>query len=202
MKTHANLSIAEDSPVLKAILNRRDSRDFIDREVPETVIKKLLYAAVWSPNHKLTEPWRFTVITSERRQELIHVYCKGLESMVDSDSPTHITEKIKNKITKTATSFSLIPLFIAVGYKKDADPETDTENLISVACGIQNILILAEEMGLSCHWTSGKSIENKIFLDYIGFTETEKIIGLLQIGYVKTRGNSVRSPLETFVRWL
>ena len=97
--------------------------------------------------------------------------------------------------------YAMVPLFIGVAYKRNSDPETDTENLIAVACGIQNMLILAEEMDVSCHWSSGKSIETKAVLDYLGFTENEKIIGLLQLGYVSAKGSSVRSEVDKFVNW-
>ena len=87
IKLEPDLNQAQNSPVMKAILNRRDARDFIDKQIPAAAIKKLLYAAIWAPNHKLTEPWKFTVITSGKVAEFIDVFCKGLESLIVEDSP-------------------------------------------------------------------------------------------------------------------
>jgi len=42
--------------------------------VSKTEIKQMLEAAKWAPTHKLTEPWRFSVIMNqENKQELINL---------------------------------------------------------------------------------------------------------------------------------
>src|SRR5512137_326431 len=46
-----------------AIAARTSTRAFADRPVPRPVIERLLAAAVRAPNHKLTEPWRFAVLS-------------------------------------------------------------------------------------------------------------------------------------------
>ena len=46
-----------------AIAARTSTRAFADRPVPRAVLERLIAAAVRAPNHKLTEPWRFAVLT-------------------------------------------------------------------------------------------------------------------------------------------
>jgi nitroreductase len=41
-----------------------------DREVPRSIIEKILEAANWAPSHKKTEPWRFHVFTGKSREKL------------------------------------------------------------------------------------------------------------------------------------
>src|SRR5207247_3991996 len=55
--------------VLDAIVSRRSIPQFQSTPVPREIIKRLLDAAVWVPNHRLTEPWQFFVLgeTSKRR---------------------------------------------------------------------------------------------------------------------------------------
>ena len=48
--------------VIEIIKNRRNTKAFKDSEVPDEDIKILLDAAIWAPNHRNTEPWRFVVI--------------------------------------------------------------------------------------------------------------------------------------------
>ncbi|MFL5491334.1 MAG: nitroreductase family protein, partial [Gemmatimonadales bacterium] len=48
---------------IAAITSRTSVRRFLDRPVPRQLIQQLLDCAVRAPNHKLTEPWRFAVLS-------------------------------------------------------------------------------------------------------------------------------------------
>lgn len=47
------------------IRNRRSIRSFKPETVPSEVILDMLETAVYAPNHRLTEPWRFIYAASE-----------------------------------------------------------------------------------------------------------------------------------------
>jgi len=48
---------------ITAINKRTSVRRFQPRPVARPVVEQLLECAVRAPNHKLTEPWRFAVLT-------------------------------------------------------------------------------------------------------------------------------------------
>ena len=52
---------------IEAIQRRTSVRRFRPDPVPRETIELLLDCAVRAPNHKLTEPWRFAVLTGEAR---------------------------------------------------------------------------------------------------------------------------------------
>src|SRR5438045_2014753 len=52
----------------EAIARRTSSRTYRPEALPRHVIERLLMAAVRAPNHKLTEPWRFTVLSGESKR--------------------------------------------------------------------------------------------------------------------------------------
>ena len=54
--------------VLEAIDTRRSIKEFTGRPVTREEIERLLEAAVQSPNHRMTEPWRFYVLGREARR--------------------------------------------------------------------------------------------------------------------------------------
>ena len=56
--------------VLKTIAERRSIFDFQPTAVPRERLGRVLQAAVWAPNHKLTEPWRFIVAGPEAKDRL------------------------------------------------------------------------------------------------------------------------------------
>ena len=55
---------------IDAIQRRTSVRRFRPDPVPRDTIARLLDAAVRAPNHKLTEPWRFAVLTGAARDRL------------------------------------------------------------------------------------------------------------------------------------
>ena len=55
--------IMKKSPeILDIIKNRRNTKIFEDREIDNSQIEILLESAIWAPNHRNTEPWRFYVV--------------------------------------------------------------------------------------------------------------------------------------------
>src|SRR6266545_5097508 len=58
---------------ISAIQRRRSVRHFRPDPVPRETIERLLDCAVRAPNHKLTQPWRFAVITRAARSRLAEI---------------------------------------------------------------------------------------------------------------------------------
>ena len=53
-----------------AILQRRTIKDFLPGAVPAEVLERTLTAGLWAQNHRLTEPWRFTILGPETHARL------------------------------------------------------------------------------------------------------------------------------------
>ena len=51
--------------VYDAIYQRRMSKEFTDSSVSDEVLSRLFDAAVWAPNHRLTQPTRFFVLARD-----------------------------------------------------------------------------------------------------------------------------------------
>lgn len=198
MKELPNLTHTETRPVLKAILSRRDIRQFSSKPVAKEDLEDILYAAIWAPNHKMTEPYKFVVITQNKISEFVHVLAEGLVAEATSDVQKLDYQK---KADKILTEFLLVPAFIAVGCKKNPHPEVYFEDLLTLGCACQNMLLAAEEKGLGAHWGSGFASKTKKVREYLGFGEEDVSIGLFQVGYPEQKPQTKRSPLENFVIW-
>ena len=55
--------------VFECIRSRRTVRDFKPDPVPETVVRKILQAARWSPSSSNSQPWHFIVIQDRQMLE-------------------------------------------------------------------------------------------------------------------------------------
>ena len=56
------LASATELGVYHAIHGRRSAWKFTDRTVDTMAVEGMLDAAILAPNHRLTEPWRFSVM--------------------------------------------------------------------------------------------------------------------------------------------
>ena len=48
--------------IIQIIKERRNTKNFVDKDVAKIDIETLLDAAIWAPNHRDTQPLRFVVI--------------------------------------------------------------------------------------------------------------------------------------------
>src|SRR3954454_16843427 len=76
-----------------------------DAPVDPTVIADLCRLAVWAPNHKSTEPWRFAAFTGERRRRLGDTIAAVMSS--HGAAP--------EKVAKTRTKYLRAPLMLLAG---------------------------------------------------------------------------------------
>ena len=44
------------------IKSRRDTKNFLSKKISKKNISKILEMGIWSPNHRMTEPWTFVPI--------------------------------------------------------------------------------------------------------------------------------------------
>lgn len=68
--------------VLETILTRRSIRKYIQKEVPEELIDKILEAAMYAPTARNTQSWQFVVIKDRTlldKLAVVHPYAKMLK---------------------------------------------------------------------------------------------------------------------------
>ena len=58
---------------IDAIQRRTSVRRYRPDPVPRDTIERLLDCAVRAPNHKLTEPWRFAVLTGDAKARFAEI---------------------------------------------------------------------------------------------------------------------------------
>jgi len=75
------------NPVEKVILERRSTRKYKDKQVPEALIRRILEMARFAPSAGNSQPWRFMVIRDKKMIEDMERYvrlrCKILKFFLD-----------------------------------------------------------------------------------------------------------------------
>lgn len=159
------------------IHSRRSVGAFTQAPVSEQVILELLETAVWAPNHKLTEPWRFVFLRGDGALR----YAAIRRDMALESSATADEEARRQAGEGTYRKFASVPAYLAVIVKEHENPEIREEDFASCCCLIQNFLLLAWERGLGTSWKTYKSDPRLRAL--LGLAESEKVVGWLHLGY-------------------
>ena len=147
-----------------------------DQAVPVEVLESILEAGNWAPSHRLTEPWRFVVLTGEARRALGAVFLEAL--MADRpDADAYTREKIAGKPMRS-------PVLIAVICQPSDRPKVSLEEeKLAVACAIQNMSLQATAHGLSLFWSTGTPTAHPRVAEFLGCRGSASVMGCLHVGF-------------------
>ena len=183
-----------DLSVYQAIYRRRMAWRFKDTPVSPEVINRLLNAAVWAPNHRLTEPWRFFVLqqgakTRHKVAELAYEY--SLEGSGGHRRAAAAREKVLDP-----------PALIYVYSLPGHNEEVTRENYASVCCAVQNMSLAAVAEGLTVTWETGRITRHPKLRKVLGANGDWLMAGALSIGVPDETLNPPRTPASQFTSWL
>ena len=184
--------------IVDTIRNRRSIYDFKPKQVPKDVIAQILEPAVWAPNHKLTEPWRFLVINGRTKDKLAHIYCKIQRIKTKSEDPAVLEKATEKGYAKLMGK----PTIIGVVCKKDKDALRAKEDYAAACCAIHNILLTAWERGIGMQWSTSGLINDPESLELLQISPVEEeIIGFLYTGYPAEVPERKRVPASDRTVW-
>lgn len=167
-----------------------------DKPIARKIIEQILENARWAPTHKLTQPWRFKVLTGkalERLSEYLGEYYRK------NTPPEEFSQKKLNKVIQKPLKSACV---IAIGMMPDPQKRVpEWEELAAVACAVENMWLSCTAYGIGCYWSSPKSILEAS--EFLGLAEGEKCLGLLYMGYYDTPlPPTPRDPIETKTTWI
>lgn len=190
--------------VVEAVIrDRRSIKQFRAQPVPRDLIERLIEAAVWAPNHRLNEPWRFYVLDGASREQLGDI-ARGITERKLLKSGAQPSIAARNSAEAGAT-WAGVPALIFVTVLRDANPEIDEENYGAACCAIQNLTLLAQAAGLGTSWSSGAVAAAPELLALAGAGPNERMAGLLRVGYPDPNvptPQSRRTPAAGVTTWL
>jgi len=177
----------QDVAVLEEIiLHRRDVRGnrFLQKQVGDEILDKLLSAAMHAPSVGFSQPWEFVVIKDLATKE------KVKESFSGENEKASDLFKDEKKALYTRLKLEGIteaPLNIAVFYRPSEEPvlgQTSMKEagLYSVVCAIQNIWLMARALNIGMGWVSILNPEK--IKSILHAPQQNQLIAYLCIGWV------------------
>jgi nitroreductase len=183
-----------DVSIYEALYRRRMSWRFQDEPIQREAVERMVEAAVWAPNHRLTEPWRFFILekgsaAAEKVAGLAHDFA---------------LQRSGNEQRAAATRDSLLktPVLIYAYSTPGRDEEGTKENYASVCCAAQNMALAGVAEGLAVTWETGGPTRHPDLAQTLGAEGDWTLATMLSVGYPAENPRSERTPVSNFVRWL
>jgi nitroreductase len=184
---------------ITAINTRTSVRRFRSDPVPQQVIQQLLDCAVRAPNHKLTEPWRFTVLTGAARDRLAEIRARHrLKRFADpgSSEAQAAAQKVLNESQET-------PVYIVVMTAVSPDDITREDDYAAAMMAIANLMTAAQSLGLGTYLRTGGVLRDPGLLELAGVQENFRVVGIVSLGYpAGEEPPRRRRPAGELTRWL
>lgn len=189
------MSYDSSMDTFEAIRSRR-SVGLSEGDVPRETIAELIELSALGPNHKLTQPWRFAVVTGAARERLGEVWAREAAAGIDPDKREAVMAGEARKLLRA-------PAVIAVATKTDPNPVTAEEDLCATSAVIQNLLLAAHAKGLSAAWKTGKIVSSTEVKRFLGFDPSDRILAMVYLGAkAKEEPGSRDRRVPASVNWL
>ncbi len=163
----------------EAIRGRRSIGKVKPDPVDAASIERILEAAVWAPNHHLSEPWRFIVMTGAGRGVLGRAYADVAAAEAGG---ARTEEELAQLRAKQETKAYRAPVVIAVAVSP-APGESPAEEIAAVHAAVQNMLLAAHALGLGAIWRTGEPAYHPLMRQAFSLREPDQIVGFVYIGY-------------------
>lgn len=191
------------------IRSRRSIRRYLPDAVSETLIARLLEAAIWAPSAHNRQPWRFCVITSdETKQSLAGAMGARLRRDLARDgAPEAVIEADAGRSYQRITQAPVLIVLCLSMSDMDVYPDAvraHNEYLMAVqstAMAAQNLLLAAHDAGLGACWMCAPLFCPDVVGATLNLPEDWQPQALITLGYPAESKEKPRKPVEMSVLW-
>lgn len=163
----------EETPVFKAMFERRSIRKFTDEPVTRDDLTAILEAGRWAPSGLNNQPWRFMVIQRDDPRK---------EQLAECTKYAHVV--------RACAACIAIVLDKSVMYSEMKDHQG------AGAC-VQNMLLAIHALGLGGVWLGQIVNDQPASLGVLGLKEEEhELQAVIALGHPDQKGSSDRNPLS------
>jgi len=190
------------SPVQVNRLIRQRRSTFPDqfengRRIEDEIIWQLLENASWAPNHKLTEPWHFTVFTGEGLKKFAAFQAARYQQTAGEKFRQ---DKYKKLLENPLKASHIIAITLRRSTVTDI-PEM--EEIAAVSCAVENIYLSVTAYGLGGYWSTGGPTYDPAARQFFGLEDGDKLMGFFYLGHVRVPSVAgSRKPVKEKTTWV
>ncbi|MGC9964679.1 MAG: nitroreductase family protein [Syntrophobacteraceae bacterium] len=164
-----------ESPIIKAIFERRSVRRFMNAPVSRDLVMAALEAASWAPSGLNNQPWRFALIWDRESREALAA------------------------LTRYSSTIESAAVLIAVFLDSEASYD-HTKDCQAVGACLQNLLLALHSFDLGAVWI-GEILRNGArVIEVLKLPERLELMAVVAVGHPAHRDQgSDRRPLEELI---
>jgi nitroreductase len=174
------LSKKDHMSIIDTIRQRRSIGKMTAEQPTRAQIECMLEAATHAPNHHNAQPWKFFVVAGHARAELGTILAESALPRlgdVSSEKGMAMLAKERNKPMRAPV------LLIAAAEYPQKSKVLEIENVEAVAAAVENMLLVAEELGLAAMWRTGDAAYEPRVKRWLGLAPQDTIVGIIYLGY-------------------
>jgi PPOX class probable F420-dependent enzyme len=204
-------ALESSKPLMDALLGRRSVRRYLDWEVPEEAIERVLEAARWAPSPHGRQPWRFAVLRREETKTRL-AEAMGEEWRANLEMDGQSAEVVEKRLQGSRKRLLDAPVLVLLClYSEDLDVYPDalrqqSETMMAVqslGAAAENALLAAYSLGLDAGWVCAPLFCPEKVTEALGLDPRLIPHALLTLGYAegdppKRRG---RKSLDELVNY-
>ena len=184
MADAARVSSAE---ALQALMSTRRTVNELMPTLPdawEAALERAITAAIYAPNHKRTEPWRFHLLGPKA----VHAVCELNAQLVREAGKGDAAADKKLNRWLAMPGWLVVTRVRAAAVVDDDDLSMlqpngrAREDYAAVCCAIQNLCLSLHADGLGTKWTSGPVNFDPRFAEAAGLPADEEVCGTIWFG--------------------
>jgi len=186
-------------PISNCIRNRKSTYayDFMNKDIPKSLIKEIVTNGLWAPTHKMTQPWRFVVLEGKHKEDfgifMLDFYKKNLPKEKFPESRYDETLNYPKNATLLAVVFQ----------RNERARIPEWEEIAAISSAIQNMWITCSVMGLGAYWDTAPATI-KYCEENLELKKNEKSLGIFYMGIPKTTNENQirkRKPINKKLTW-
>ncbi len=184
--------------VLDAITTRRSIPQFRPDPIPQDTMARLLEAAVWVPNHRLTEPWQFYVLGEQSKRRFADLRRNFRASTLPHPEAPEVQPALQKIIEETIRT----PAIIVVTASGHDDPELQEENYWATFGAAYAFMLGAWSLGIGTYFRTGAFRDYPPLRGFLQLPPDRRIIGVIYAGYPASVPQKRRTPASEKTVWM
>ena len=172
---------------ITALLGRNSASRLTDPAPAGAQREQIFAAALRAPDHGRLQPWRFLVVEGHARQRLGEVLANAIQR--------YRPDVTAEELAKLRANPLRAPLVVVLAAHIVPHPKVpELEQLLSVGCAAQNMLLAAHALGFAGMWRTGKITYTAELREELGLSDEERVLGFLYLGSVDGQAKTLSGP--------
>lgn len=190
--------MTEALSVLELIRTRRSVGRFRPDPVPREIMEQVLDAAVWVPNHRLTEPWRFFVLSGDAKERFAAIRREFRRTLMPNPDAPEVQPALERVYRDAADT----PVIVVVTSHVAEDPEVREEDFWATFGATYAFMLGMWSFGVGTYFRTGGLRDYPPLREFLGLADDRRITGVVYAGYPVDVPQRRRTPAAEKTVWM